>query len=195
MKLYELSERYALLFDQFDAINDYEPIELNGVYVDDDGEVIPDVEQYKKDMLEAWFDTLEGMEAEITEKAENIACRVKSLQAEQAALKAEINRLTERRKAAEAKAERLKAFLMGVMDKAKLKKIDTTRAVVSISAGRDSVTIDDEAKFIEWAKGNRDDLLKYSEPSICKTEISNALKNGDAVPFVHLEKKPFVSIK
>ena len=61
--LYDITGRFAELFDAFDAINDYEPdTNADGEYIDDDGEVIADLEAYKADMLTMWFDTLEGIE-------------------------------------------------------------------------------------------------------------------------------------
>lgn len=45
--LYDITGRFAELFDAFDAINDYEPdTNADGEYIDDDGEVIADLEAY-----------------------------------------------------------------------------------------------------------------------------------------------------
>ena len=55
--LYDITGRFAELFDAFDAINDYEPdTNADGEYIDDDGEVIADLEAYKADMLTMWFE-------------------------------------------------------------------------------------------------------------------------------------------
>lgn len=83
MNGWHITGRFAELFDAFDAINDYEPdTNADGEYIDDDGEVIADLEAYKADMLTMWFDTLEGIEGEFGEKAENVACFIKSLERE-----------------------------------------------------------------------------------------------------------------
>ena len=74
MKLYELTEMYSDLFNQFDAINEWEPdTNADGMPIDDDGNIIANVDAYRNKMLTAWFDTLTGIEGEFDEKAESIA--------------------------------------------------------------------------------------------------------------------------
>ena len=54
MKLYEISNQFSNLFEQLEAISSYEPSKSDsGLYVDDDGCVIIDLEAYKEDMIEA----------------------------------------------------------------------------------------------------------------------------------------------
>ena len=74
MKLYEISSEFQALFEQLEAISSYEPSKSDsGLYVDDDGCVIIDLEAYKEDMITALFDTLDGIEQELEIKAESIA--------------------------------------------------------------------------------------------------------------------------
>ena len=82
--LYELKEEYLKLFDMIDS-----------------GE-------YSEDTLK---DTLEAIGAEFEEKADNIACFIKTLNADSDAIKAEADSLTERARAKKAKADRLKQYL------------------------------------------------------------------------------------
>ena len=90
MKLYELTESFTELFSRFEGINEYEPdTDADGQPIDDNGDIIEDVEAYKEKMLTAWFDTLEGIEGEFDEKAENIAIYIKQLKAEANILKFE----------------------------------------------------------------------------------------------------------
>ena len=84
MKLYELTNDYM---DLLYAI---------------DNEEIPE---------EAITDTLEAITASIEEKADNIACMLKGLEAEAQAIKAEEDRLKERRQAKERAYEKIKAYL------------------------------------------------------------------------------------
>ena len=57
MKLYEISSNFQTLFEQLDAISSYEPSKTNsGLYADDDGNVIIDLEAYKEDMITALFE-------------------------------------------------------------------------------------------------------------------------------------------
>lgn len=106
--LYDISGRFAELFDMFDAINDFEPdTNADGEPIDDDGEVITDLAAYKADMLAMWFDTLEGIEGEFSEKAENIACYIKALERE-----ADMHELEAKEQASRAKVKRKKADLL-----------------------------------------------------------------------------------
>ena len=90
MKLYESASMFAELFEKFDNICNFEP-EKNelGEYIDAAGNVISDVNAYRQEIQEAWFDTLDGIEEDFEEKAENIAAFIKSLSAEAEDLKAE----------------------------------------------------------------------------------------------------------
>ena len=106
--LYDIAGRFAELFDMFDAINDFEPdTNADGEPIDDGGEVIADLDAYKADMLSMWFDTLEGIEGEFNEKAENIACYIKNLERE-----ADMHELESKEQASRAKVKRKKADLL-----------------------------------------------------------------------------------
>ena len=196
MKLYEISSNFQTLFEQLDAISSYEPSKSDsGLYVDDDGCVIIDLEAYKENMIEALFDTLDGIEQELEIKAESIAVRIKELNAEAEQLKAEEKSLKKRRLAKELQSDRLKAYLIGCMNIAGCKKIDRPKAVISVRTNAESVCIADEKAFIGWAMQNNDSLLKYSEPEVKKTEVKNLLKSGEKVPYAKLERTQSLIIK
>lgn len=76
MKLYELSTTFLQLFEQLEEMQEQENSES---------------------LQEAWFDTLEGIEGEFENKAENIAIYIKSLLAEAKGIKAEEQALRARR--------------------------------------------------------------------------------------------------
>ena len=196
MKLYEISSNFQTLFEQLDAISSYEPSKSDsGLYVDDDGCVIIDLEAYKENMIEALFDTLDGIEQELEIKAESIAVRIKELNAEAEQLKAEEKSLKKRRLAKELQSDRLKAYLIGCMNIAERKKIDRPKAVISVRTNAESVCIADERAFIGWAMQNNDSLLKYSKPEVKKTEVKNLLKSGEKVPYAKLERTQSLIIK
>ena len=112
MKLYELTEMYSDLFNQFDAINEWEPdTNADGMPIDDDGNIIANVDAYRNKMLTAWFDTLTGIEGEFDEKAESIAIYYKQLLAEAKMLKAEKAAIAKRQSQKEKQAESLKTYL------------------------------------------------------------------------------------
>lgn len=89
MKLYELSEQYEEV--------------LNMLYDEDVDE-------------QTVFDTLEGIEGEIEDKADNYAKMIKSLLASASVLKAEEERLHARRQSSENYAQRLKDTLQANLE-------------------------------------------------------------------------------
>lgn len=197
MKLYELTESFAELFSQFEDINEYEPdTDADGQPIDGNGDIIEDVEAYKEKMLTAWFDTLEGIEGEFDEKAESIAVFYKQLLAEAKTLKAEKAALAKRQSQKEKQAENLKTYLLNSMQTLGRQKIDMPRAVISLKKNAPSLIVDDEISFIEWAEEhNLAHLLKYSMPEVKKNDVKALCKNGEAIPFVHMESKQSLSVK
>ena len=143
---------------------------------------------------EAIDDTLEGITAEIEDKADNIACLLKNLDADIIAIKAEETRLAERRKSKEKSYERIKAYLSDTLQAAGFNKIETARNKLTFRKS-ESVEIGDEEAFIKWASENRDDLLTYSTPKVNKTAIKSALKDGDEIVGVQLVSKNNIQIK
>lgn len=197
MKLYELTESFAELFNQFEDINEYEPdTDADGQPIDGNGDIIEDVEAYKEKMLTAWFDTLEGIEGEFDEKAESIAVYIKQLKAEANILKFEKSAIAKRQSQKEREVEKLAAHLLNAMEAIGRSKVDMPHAVVSIRNNAPSLVIDDEISFVEWAEEhNLAHLLKYSMPEVKKNDVKALCKNGEAIPFVHMESKQSLSIK
>lgn len=181
--LYELTSEFESLFNRFEEISDYD-------YSFED-----DPEEMQRQMQQAWFDTLEGMELEIQEKTEAVAVYIKNITAEAKALKAEEDKLTARRRAKENSAAQLKQYLMDCMNAAKLSKIDMPKAVVSIRNNAESVNIKNESDFIDWAQKNNDELLRYRAPEINKTAVKAALRNGEDIPGATLERTRSVMIR
>ena len=197
--LHELSENYERLFNEFDRINSIEN-ELtqleNGMYTDENGDLIPDVVEYKNDLLQAWFDTLDGLEGEIEEKLESLACYQKELTARAAAISTERKKLELREKREANKAKSIATYLLDIMTRINRRKVETPKAALSVSDGRESVKVADEQALISWAQQNgRDDLLSYKQPEISKKAVKTALSSGEEVPYVSLEKKPSITIK
>lgn len=197
MKLYELTEMYSDLFNQFDAINEWEPdTNADGMPIDDDGNIIANVDAYRNKMLTAWFDTLTGIEGEFDEKAESIAIYYKQLLAEAKMLKAEKAAIAKRQSQKEKQAESLKTYLFKSMQALGRQKIDMPRAVMSLKKNAPSLVIDDEISFVEWAEEhNLDHLLKYNMPEVKKNDVKALCMKGEEIPFVHMEAKQSLSIK
>lgn len=148
--------------------------------VDEDGEIL-DVEE---------FETLQ-MAREL--KAEGMALWVLDLRDEQNAVKAEIARLQARLKAAERKQERLLLFLQTVLRGEKLKT-----SLISVSYRRsEAVEISDEEAVRAFAQKDEryEDILRYKEPEISKSEIKRLISEGVAVPGAEIASRISTVIK
>lgn len=126
------------------------------------------------------------------EKIEGMALWCKNLTAEAAAIKAEENNLAERRKDLEKKANRLKDYLAEILSGT---KFSTARVACSFRMSK-AVEITDEAEFIRQMQETQHfEFLKFSEPTVNRTEITKAIKAGQLVPGAQLIEKNNLSIK
>lgn len=179
MKLYEISDTFMTLFNSLESMTD-------------DEELTP---EEKEDRETAWFDTLEMLEEEFTDKAENVAAYIKMLKGEAEVLKAEEQELSRRRKAKERRAESLKAYLLSSMQAVSLSKIDRPMAQISIRNNAETAVFSDESGFIRWAEEDHDDLLRYKAPEIDKTAVKKYLQAGGEIPGVKLARSQSLMIK
>lgn len=175
MKLYELTNDFTQLFDQFDEISSMD-----------------NAEEFKQ----AWFDTLSGIEEKFEVKAENIGAYIKELTAAAKYLKAEEEVLSKRRKAKEKQAEWLKKYLLESMQAIGRTKIDRPMAVLSIRTNPESVRFDDENAFITLCQRNgSDDYLRYKAPEINRSAVKEALQAGQKIEGASLIRTQTVTIK
>lgn len=129
------------------------------------------------------YEAFASLQMEREQKLENMALWFKDLTAEAKAIKEEIDSLTERRKAVEAKAERLKNYLDLALDG---QKFQTPRCQVSFRKTT-SLEVSDDTALIEWAESNgHDDCLRYKTPELSKKAIADLIKSGTEVPFAQL---------
>lgn len=130
-----------------------------------------------------------SLQMEREKKLESMALWVKELAATASAIKQEIETLTERKRAAERKCERLKGYLALVLDG---QKFTTPRCAVTF---RKSAKCVPSEGFVEWAqKHDRDDLLSYKPPTVSLTAVKEALKSGEDVP-AEMEETINIGIK
>ena len=126
------------------------------------------------------------------EKIEGMSLWWKNLTAEAAAIKAEEANLAERRKALEKKADSLKKYLAEILEGS---KFSTARVACSFRTSK-AVEITDEAEFIRQMQETQHfEFLKYSAPTVNRTEITKAIKAGQLVPGAQLIEKNNLSIK
>ncbi len=196
MTLYELTGAFAELFDRFEEIDSFTPdTDANGNYISENGNIITDLEALRESYRQAWFNTLDGIEAEFDEKAESVAVYIKNMSAEIKALKQEEDALKRRRMAFEKSVERLKGYLLGSMNAIGRLKRDMPRARLSVRKNAESLVVDDDLQFIQWAQKNNDNLLKYNLPEIRKTDTKKLVQAGEKLPFVHLTRTESLIIK
>lgn len=148
MKLYEISDAFKSFMDAVEA-----------------GE-IPE---------EAIPDTLAGIEGEFEDKADAIACLIKSTDAEAEAIKAEVRTLSDRARSKNAAADRMRDYLLTSMQAIDKKKIETPRNVISVAKKPDSVVITNEADLFKL----HPDLFSTPAPVPSKVDIKERLKNGE----------------
>ena len=176
MRLYELTQDYRELFDTFD-----------------------DADDLTDDQIEAYLDTIEAIEGNFEIKAENIACFIKELTADSKMLETEINSLEARKTVKDNLIKRLKTMLIANMTAIGKRKIDRPRAKLLLQQNPESVDISKpyEKTFIAWAQSHdHDDLLSYKAPTIAKTAVKQAIKDGaELPPYVKIVRTTKIIIK
>ncbi len=196
MKLYELTNDINEIAENLEAALSWQPdTNADGKPIDDDGNVIENVEAYRAEMLAAWQTTLEAVGGEFDEKAGNIGAYIKNLKSDCDELEKEEKALKSRLTVKKNALRRITDYLLGEMRRIGKSKIDTPKALISIRNNAESVQIDDEAAFILWAQKHNENLLKYSQPEIRKTEVKNLLKAGEKVPKAQLIRTQSLIVK
>lgn len=193
--LFNISSRYLSLFEKLDAISQWEPdTDADGNYIDEHGNIIDDVVEYRRDMTDALIDTLDSVDGELEDKLANCGSYIKQLTAEAGALDDEIKSLRYRSEAKKREIERMKQYIMSCMDAVGCTKVDEPLAKLSIRNNPESVAISDEREFIRWAMENRSDLLKY-DPEIKKSAIKAEIKSGKELPGCALVRTRSLTVK
>ena len=137
---------------------------------------------------ETMKDTLESLQFDFTEKVDNVACVIKSLEAESDALKNEIDNLLMRQKSKLKKAQDLREYLLINMRDTNNLKIETTRNVLSIKKNPVSVVVEEgfnDKKYIN-------EKITYT---VDKTAIKKAIESGIEVAGARLEQKERLEVK
>lgn len=149
--------------------------EINAAILDcvdlETGEII-DVEQ------------LQALQLEREQKIENVALWYKNLLSDAAQYKAEKDAFAERERAARAKADSLKRYLLDALQGEKYK---STRVNISYR-NSSSVVVDDVLNLPPR-------FVKFKEPEPDKMAIKEAIKNGEEVNGAHIESSQSIIIK
>lgn len=136
-------------------------------------------------------DTMEAVEGELEIKAENYAKVMKNLEADVAGIKAEIERLSERKKTIENNIKNMKSALQMAMETTGKTKFKTELFSFNIQKNAPTVVID-----ASDPNNIPPDFLKFKEPEVDKTAIKAAIQNGmDLTGVAHLESKNSLRIR
>ena len=136
-------------------------------------------------------DTMEGIEGELEDKADNYARVMKNMEADLNGIKAEIDRLSTRKKTIENNIKRMKEALQFSMETTGKTKFKTELFSFGIRKNAPAVVMDEP--YIENVPER---FLKYSDPTINRSAIKEAIQNGeDLEGLAHLESKNSLSIR
>ena len=133
-------------------------------------------------------DTLEGMDGELEQKAENYAMMINTLNGQADMLSAEIKRLTERKKTIENNSKRMKESLGNAMNSTGKRKFKTLLFSFGIQKNPPVLVVDDEDKVPE-------EFVKVKK-EIDKAALKKFVKdNENGLDFAHLEQTESLRIR
>ena len=145
----------------------------------------PDIDE------QAFLDTLESIEGELEDKADNYAKVIRSLEADAAACDAEAKRLRAKKQTIENNVKRMKGALQYAMQTTGKVKFKTPLFSFGIRKNPASVVID-TANVRDFP----DEYIIESEPILDKKALKDALKAGeDLTGLCHLEQTESLQIR
>jgi chromosome condensin MukBEF ATPase and DNA-binding subunit MukB len=158
---------------------------------DIDQEILDCVDRETGEILDA--ERLDALQMEREKKLEGVALWIKDLNAEAAAVKAEADKLTARKKALDNKIDSIKTWLAAALNGEKLK---TPRCNVYQTHSQ-KLAVADEGKLISFLQTLEEPerFLRFKEPELRREEIKKALKDDYEIPGAYLEDTESVVIK
>lgn len=136
-------------------------------------------------------DTMEAVEGELEVKAENYAKVIRNLEGDIAAIKVELDRLSAKKKTLENNIKTMKSALQMAMEVTGKTKFKTELFSFGIRKNAPSVIMDEP-----YIENIPERFLKYSEPTINRSAIKEAIQNGeDLEGLAHLEQSESIFIK
>ena len=140
---------------------------------------------------EVLADTLEGLDGQLEDKADNYAKVIRQIESDVNGLKAEIERLQARKTAAQNNIDRMKANLEQMMIATDKTKFKTELFSFGIQKNPAKVVMDEQ--YIENVP---EEYLKYKDPEIDRKKIAEDLKAGkDLNGIAHLEQSESLRIR
>ena len=135
-------------------------------------------------------DTLEAVEGALEVKAENYAKVMKNLEGDIAAIKMEIDRLSDKKKVLENNIKNMKAALQGAMEITGKTRFKTELFTFGIQKNTPSLILDTDINNLP------PEFLRFRDPEVNKTKLKEAILNGeDLEGFAHLEQSQSLRIR
>lgn len=130
------------------------------------------------------FAALDALQMERSEKVGQIARAYRNALAEASAIGAEVDRLTQREKAAAKRADSLKEYLSYALNGESYKDSTVTVYYRKTTA----VVVEEDAVLPE-------EFLRYGKPTVNKTALGEALRGGMVIPGAKIENRLNMIIK
>lgn len=141
----------------------------------------------EEDQRQALEDTLTGLRSEIVDKLHACCVVVRELESEAAAIRTEEERLAARRRALDANADRLRAYMTVEMATMEMRSIRTPLFSLALQTNKAKLVIRDEATI-------PDPLCRMiRKPD--NQAVRDALERGEKIPGAHLEPSQSVRIR
>lgn len=137
---------------------------------------------------EAIADTMDGIEGEWSDKALNVGRYIRNLEAEADAISVARKAMDDREKAAKAKADRLRAYLLSEIERTGLKAKAPDLAITTAKNPPRVIIEDEDLIPCEYKRS-------VTTETIDKTAIKTALQSGGFVPGSRVEQSTRLVIK
>lgn len=140
---------------------------------------------------QTFADTLESLSGELEVKATNVAMFIRNLEASADAIKSAEKAMAERRKALEAKAERIRQYLLENMQRTGISKIESPYFALSLRKNPPAVEVINQ----ELIPDEYFDIPEPPPPVLNKTRLKDDLKAGVLVEGAKLTQGQSLQIK
>ncbi len=140
---------------------------------------------------QTFADTLESLSGDLEIKATNVAMFVRNLEASAESIKAAEKQMAERRKAIEAKAERIRNYLKDNMARTGITKIDCPYFALSLRNSPLAVEVINANEI----PAQYFDIPEPPAPVLNKNRLKDDLKNGVIVEGARLTQGSYLQIK
>lgn len=140
---------------------------------------------------QTFADTLEGLSGELELKATNVAMFVRNLEASAEAIKNAEKAMADRRKALEAKADRIRQYLLDNMNRTGITKIESPYFVLSIRKNPPAVEVLNQ----DMIPDDYFDIPEPPAPTLNKNRLKEDLKAGVIVEGAKLTAGQSLTIK